>query len=251
MSGLKAFNLTVLSNNCMQKYLDNTLSQFTNDLPVEVILDGEWSVAITEIHINKVDKSKTNSHGFGKYSYLGRRTSREVINRDSVLATLNEVLEFHEKESLAYKLISSEMTEIQQMSEETIVFVGKKDFWKVHLNNFLVEFYGKLRANGILYDQNIKNKLLPDEESHLNTMFIYTDLIKHRMIGDKLFQCIKMLVSDGDEQLIEYKNPEYYPLQRLNFNSISISMLNDQGEKINFHPSSAPTMITLHFKKEI
>ena len=50
------FTATLISNGSEKYHLDNTLTQFTNELPNEIILDGkkDWFVSLQDcgIHLN-------------------------------------------------------------------------------------------------------------------------------------------------------------------------------------------------------
>ena len=46
---MKSFTIELLSNASAQLFPDNTLSSFTNFLPEQLNLEGQWEVAISEI----------------------------------------------------------------------------------------------------------------------------------------------------------------------------------------------------------
>ena len=55
------FYVTFFSNNSMNKYPNNVLSCFTNYIECPIILEGAWSVGISEIYYNKFTHNYTPS----------------------------------------------------------------------------------------------------------------------------------------------------------------------------------------------
>ena len=46
---MDSFTIELVSNACGELFPDNTLSSFTNFLPEQVNLEGQWEVVISEI----------------------------------------------------------------------------------------------------------------------------------------------------------------------------------------------------------
>ena len=100
------------------------------------------------------------------------------------------------------------------------------------------------------YDHFFAKKILPSEENKTVLMFIYTDVMKPRTIGNQATRCLKIIPSNGKGQNIIFDMPEYYPIEQQTLRTLSIQIANDIGEKINFEPSNIPTYCVLHFIKE-
>ena len=84
---MESFTIELVSNASAQLFPDNTLSSFTNFLPEQLNLDGQWGVAISEISYpsmyqnvteGKVDKTLSNSSEF-YYLEPGRYPSNTDI----------------------------------------------------------------------------------------------------------------------------------------------------------------------------
>lgn len=320
MNGISAFNLTLLSNNSMPKHPENTLSSFTNQLPVEIQLAGEWVVGVSEIYLNKLDsklsrKRRQVESWYDRINKMNadlrnmtadiRNTSRYTLQ----YTKLRDKLEF-EKDLLKKQINNKEKKEERDLLDRKIareMSAEDRQFWtdlflsKVSENAATdeTEENGDMEGNMDDKDENpkeittqssdavsqpienkvttqtpdvevqtIENKVtsrISDVESHpienmssyledddndrLNFTFLYCDLIKSRIVGDYYYQCLKVIPASSNEQLIEFNNVEYYPLQKSNFDSISLTLQNDEGEKIAFQTSINPTMVTLHFKR--
>ena len=63
---MSSFTVELVSNASFDCYPNNTLSSFTNFLPEQINLDGEWEVAITELSYPSLYQNITE----GKFFYL-------------------------------------------------------------------------------------------------------------------------------------------------------------------------------------
>ena len=67
---MSSFTVELVSNASFDCYPNNTLSSFTNFLPEQINLDGEWEVAITELSYPSLYQNITD----GKFFYLDEAT---------------------------------------------------------------------------------------------------------------------------------------------------------------------------------
>ena len=67
---MSSFTVELVSNASFDCYPNNTLSSFTNFLPEQINLDGEWEVAITELSYPSLYQTITE----GKFFYLDEAT---------------------------------------------------------------------------------------------------------------------------------------------------------------------------------
>lgn len=81
-------------------------------------------------------------------------------------------------------------------------------------------------------------------------LFIYTDIIKPRCIGNKNVRCIRVLPFKGKMEFFNLNNVEYYPLELSSINDISIEIAILDGSHYNFKSAVLPNTITLHFRKK-
>ena len=56
---MDSFTIELVSNASSQLFSNTTLSSFTNFLPEQVILDGQWEVAISEISYSSMYQNVT------------------------------------------------------------------------------------------------------------------------------------------------------------------------------------------------
>lgn len=80
--------VTLLSNNSMEWYPQNSLSSFTNNLPVGLGLDSDWVVGVSDLYIPNFDviehqdkaENKTTELKIGGKKYVYHIRDRVVIN---------------------------------------------------------------------------------------------------------------------------------------------------------------------------
>lgn len=79
--------------------------------------------------------------------------------------------------------------------------------------------------------------------------FIHTDIMKVRPVGDQMVRCMKVFPADANkDSYLRFGRVEYYPVETTYIRSISIMIMDMESNPIEFHESSSPTLITLHFR---
>jgi len=86
-----------------------------------------------------------------------------------------------------------------------------------------------------------------------HTLFLYTDIVKPSLVGDRYAQILRTITVPneakfGDQCVISYPNPIYFPLHVRNFQNIQLELRDDSGLLIPFQ--FGRTIVTLHFKKD-
>ena len=86
-----------------------------------------------------------------------------------------------------------------------------------------------------------------------HTLFLYSDLVKPSLVGDKYAQILGTIsvpndAKFGDQCVISYTNPIHFPLHVKSFQNISLELRDDAGVLIPFQ--FGRTIVTLHFKRD-
>lgn len=93
---------------------------------------------------------------------------------------------------------------------------------------------------------NGKESKIPE----LEMLYVYSHIIKPRIVGDQVVRCLKVLPADPNRsQYIKFGRIEYYPIDTFYIRNISIIILDAQSKRIDFNESTIPTLVTLHFRK--
>ena len=82
---MDSFTIELLSNACGELFPDNTLSSFTNFLPKQVNLEGQWEVAISETSYPSMYQNLTE--GYFKFSDEKLSKSTSIYYLDPGLYT--------------------------------------------------------------------------------------------------------------------------------------------------------------------
>ena len=69
---MESFTVELFSNASAQLFPDNTLSSFTNFLPKQLNLDGQWEVAISEISYPSMYQNVTEK----KFMFFDKKLSK-------------------------------------------------------------------------------------------------------------------------------------------------------------------------------
>lgn len=101
-----------------------------------------------------------------------------------------------------------------------------------------------------LLDSSILRATTAVDMEYSEMIYIHTDIIRPRIVGDQLVRCLKILPAKGKQQeYIRFGVIEYYPVELFYIRNISIMLLDSEAKKIDFNRSSLPTLLTLHFRK--
>ena len=71
---MDSFTIELVSNASAEFFPDNTLSSFTNFLPEQVNLEGQWEVAISEISYPSMYQNITE----GKFKFFDKKLSKST-----------------------------------------------------------------------------------------------------------------------------------------------------------------------------
>lgn len=232
------FHVCLLSNSSMTTYPSNVLSAFTNHLGKSFKLTGNWCVGLTEIAFSQIkswDVPITKSVAKRSAKDVSPEKRSDVLN--SVKNNFSEIL--HDALNELEKIDQESNGTLKSTHEAAVSSSKGKDDETVQLSLW----QSSLFIPPLLY--TISNSLLSIKE----LMFVYTDIIKPRIIGDMHTRCLRVIPVTLGEQKIRFNHIEYCPIERANIESISIMITNAQGNQVDFKSNIHPTYIMLHFKK--
>lgn len=263
------FYVCLLSSNSMNYYPENTLSSFTNHLSSPLNLEGVWKVGITEIAFNSYYKFN------GPMSFERKKRSPDAMKIQTNVSASDRKPHNNNNNNSTFMF----MPQSSPGPANVNVVIGKKQSSPNETSSFTPVLYIP-QALSQLPDpvpktiQPIKsfdipppifeepkelgfNKINRDNESYnvspyLNYMHVYTDFIKPRFIGDIKSRYLKIIPKlDADASVFKFDHIEYCSLEKSYIENLTILILNNFGEKIDFMNSMNPTYVMLHFKKTV
>lgn len=272
--------VTLFSNDSINIY-KNTPNTFTNLLQQSLNLNDQWVVGLSDVSftlLDKQDKSKQN--------IINKRIKRNLQNNVSVdnkpnIKNLN--YNYGDVKKKFRKLMDSSLAEESKSinstsldntnlvlnkdkAKQTISSLDNQDHEKNTNRKSVEHTISTVRENEteepILslsnnFLENTLNKLVDDISNYFNKIvspqvndiiFIYTDIIKPRYVGNKKAKCLKIFSISSLKNYINFNRVEYFPVETFNINDISIMIRNDEGQELNLI-HSIPVYCTLHFKK--
>lgn len=91
-------------------------------------------------------------------------------------------------------------------------------------------------------NSNIDNRII---------VHLYTNIIEPSYTGDVLAKTIRVLSLDPDGGHEIFSTIYYHKLSMFNFESLNIELRYDSGEYVNFQTGAKPTVVVLHFRKNV
>ena len=90
-----------------------------------------------------------------------------------------------------------------------------------------------------------------DIERGIHSIFVYSDIVKENLIGDKTVQCLRVCTlpqrNFGETINLTFDQPHYLPLSKRSFSTIRVTLKDKTNEQIRFQ--FGETLVKLHFKK--
>ena len=185
---MESFTLDLVSNASAQLFPDNTLSSFTNFLPEQLNLDGQWQVANSEISYPSLyqnvkegkfmffDKKLSKSSKFF-YLELGRYPSiTDIVEAMNIL-----IQERHNHSENCFKVKVPPRTlkdEIYLANEESGLAFFISDLGHIFGSNVGNEVGVLLRGKGP-HKPEVAHDIV-----RVHSLMIFTDLIEYNIVGD-------------------------------------------------------------------
>lgn len=263
------FYICLLSNNSMQYYRDNTLSYFTNLLSSPCNLDNTcWKVGVAEIAYNTYYNSNI---------YYQRRKKRSVDVSTQITSSSTSLLQ--PPKQLSDPIISKihETNDMMVVEGETqsnlngsftpVMFIPKA---LPEVSKPIFEPVSQMpmpiwnERHQPQNEQEQSHDIPPDwndnyhdlllnsnrTNTNLNYIYVYTDIIKPRYVGDIKSRYLKIIPRlNTHADIIKFKHIEYCPLEKGYIENLTIQLMDIEGEKIDFAGSTSPTYVMLHFIK--
>ena len=193
---MDSFTIELVSNASFNCYPNNTLSSFTNFLPEQIHLKGEWEVAISEISYPSLYQIVTE----GKFTFLDGRESSEQKRKiepmhiepglypsivDIVVAMNNKIRERLGAPAFEYKGIYVSVDKITQK-----ITIHLPDDQSV----FIIQSSDLSHIFGCDLEQNQTGVIMSGKGPHypqysydiirIHSLMICSDIIEYNIVGD-------------------------------------------------------------------
>lgn len=274
----------VLPSNASTKiHPNNSLTDYTVQLPVPIHLEGKYEVGLQSLEytrswnnvikgqnrvkfsINGIGMEVDIEHGF--YSseedvidMLNTFISREIINREATDDTIKKMTKIAGSDKFIY-------FDYQKRSRHVTLF--RAPFTSVWMSpqlasllGFVKNNFGSIAAESISLDSYMhtlkttphtanNSELQVDYHCALHMLYVYCNIVTGQIVGDvwaPLLKAVPVSGEHGANVVAEYERPQYIPVLTNQFASITISIRDDAGEKVSFERGRVTA--TLHFRRQ-
>ena len=261
---MDSFTIELVSNASSQLFPNNTLSSFTNFLPEQVNLDGQWEVAISEISHPSMYQNVTE----GKFMFYDEelsKTTEAYYLEPGLYSSITDIVEamntlIQERNNHRDTCIT---IKVSRVTQKVKVYLANEESSLAIFSTDLGHIFG----GDVRKDSGI---LMRGKEPHeptfaynivrIHSLMIYTDIVEYNIVGDTkapLLRCFPFIskLKSGDiittGQYMNYQtfsNLQFRRLLKNSFHSIHIDLRDTSGEKIPF-VSVGITRLVLMFRK--
>jgi hypothetical protein len=95
-------------------------------------------------------------------------------------------------------------------------------------------------AIGNGYVTYLSDRVINENPTITQVLYVYTDIIDEQLVGDKLIKLLRTVVVDSDYLKTawnHYDNPNYVRVKQTEINTMSIQINDDKGQLIRFKES--------------
>ena len=263
---MDSFTIELVSNASGELFPDNTLSSFTNFLPKQLNLEGQWEVAISEISYPSMYQNIAE----GKFKFFDEKHSKStsIYNLEPVLHTsITDIVEamntlIQERNNHNETCIT---VKVSRRTQKTVVMFANDTSGLAFCSTDLGHIFSNNAGNEIGVLMIGKRPHEPDfayeyDIVRIHSLMIYSDLVEYNIVGDTyatLLRCLPFIskLKGGDiittGQYINYQtfsNLQFRSLLINSFHTIHIDLRDTSEDKLAF-VSVDITRLVLMFRK--
>ena len=260
---MESFSVELLSNASAQLFPENTLRSFTNFLPEQLNLDGQWEVAISEISYPSMYQNVTE----GKFMFFDKNFSKSSelhYLEPDLYPSITDIVEamnilIQERHNQSENCIKVKVSRKTQKVEN---YLANETSGLAFFSTDLRHIFGSTVGNefGVMLRGKGPHKpAFSYDIVRIHSLMIYTDLIEYNIVGETkvpLLHCFPFISKLKSGDIIttgQYMNYQTFsklqlrPLLKNSFHSIHIDLRDTSGEKIPF-VSLGITRLVLMFR---
>ena len=252
---MKGFYLTLPSNSSIDTYPENSLAHYFTALPKRLSLDGEWECGLSEIHytrswhnVNECTIDVAVKNRYGTYIPYGivvpegdYKDPAAFIKEINKLTSIDWGLSDRSIAPFSLRYLGGKVeltlqTETQLKLEESLrAILGFKQ-------NVFTNTRGP---------QKFVSELPIDLTKGVSCMYVYTDIIKPRIVGDTTARLLRVLPirgAQGETTTLDMQNIQYMDVSNPDFDTVELLICDGVGKKIPF--TYGRVVVTLHFREK-
>ena len=266
------FYLTLPSNSSTGYYPENTVSNYITHLSRAISLEGEWEVAVVEVHypcslLTLSENSTIIIYAYPKDQYeqlkSEARESGVEPNYDSILPTMEvatltpgdyidvqEVVSMINKHDVVKEYAYFNYEEKTKRNEINC----RSHVIQIELSDKLALQLGYSPGENDLKKNNLSIRPANLRVGLPSQMYIYCDIVEPQLVGDYMAPLLQMINIDttnyvyGGSRFMQFHSPHYIPVLKASFESVEIDLRDNTGVKLPF--KFGTSCVKLHFKRK-
>ncbi len=269
---MKEFYMTLPSNSSMDIYPENKTSTFTVQIPRYVRMEGEWDVALAEIHYPysffTVQEGENKFEIKTHFATTGFLDPKEKLIPEQIWLKLEITAGFYDNVNEIIKAVNAA---IKAATKHVDFFqldnnanrVSVKRGATPQLGDIIItsfKLHGRLALQlGFRPDEDFSPPIRAHHAANVTSgipdiMFIYCDIIEPQIFGASMSKLLRTLnTSDGSTNYfsspcsVEFNQLQYLQLQTKQFDSVRIDIRDIAGKLMPFQYGTL--CVKLHFKQ--
>ena len=251
-----------------------SLNNYRVRLAQRIRLEGDWEVALAEVtyphswfNFNKGDAvlkitTKPTTRAAEKVHILCEIYPNQYSDAEQLVGALNFNYNFALDEHVLYGTISAEVAaklkvsfSYQRELRRILIKVSNPEIIdQITMSPHLLYVLGFEQApqfkTATGYLTKVVAKYPVDLKAGFYAMYIYCNLVANQMVGDTLVPLLRTVTVEGNHEDVVckvYNTPHYIPLSQREFDSVEISINDDQNKPVKFQFGKVITK--LHFRR--
>ena len=275
---MENFYLTLPSNT--RDFDSNTTAEFRVRLPNPLELDGDWEVGLVEIQYPFSWNNLKGGHSIDTQDnwILVTFTEKFPVFKNGMIAVkippgyygnIESMINAIEKALAAWTIPGDKSTENPSIRSEIsltklVQLSYDTTYQKTKLKLDTTAIKGVVLGSTLQYmlgfggewSHSFNKSLVystypPDLTAGFNTLFVYCNIIQPQIVGNTLAPLLRTVPisgSFGSSVSSVFLSPHYIPLRNKSFETVEISIKDDQNHPIEFN--FGKVILKLHFKKK-
>ena len=224
---MDSFTIELVSNASGELFPDNTLSSFTNFLPEQVNLEGQWEVAISEISYPSMYQNITE----GSFKFFDQKFSKSTstynqepglyISITDIVEAMNTVMQERNNHNETCRTVK-----VSHRTQKVVIMLANDSSGLAFCSTDL----------GLTFGNNVGNHfgvLMKGKRSHgpqfandivrIRSLMFYSDLVEYNIVGDTkapLLRCFALISKlKGGDIITAGQYMNYQTFSNLQFSS--------------------------------
>ena len=190
---MDSFTIELVSNASGELYPDNTLSSFTNFLPEQVYLEGQWEVAVFEVSYPSLYQNVTE----GKFKFFDEKLSKSMstyIIEPGLHTSITDIVEamntlIRERNNLNETCIT---VKVSRRTQKVVIMLANDSSGLAFCSTDLGHIFGNNVGNEFGVLMIGKGPHEPEfayDIVRIHSLMIYSDIVEYNIVGDTKHPC--------------------------------------------------------------